>query len=136
DQRLDHEEARDPANHMRYCLGIATLRYQGVTSIDAVRPRLGRLVTRPLLTSGRTLSVNARCRNGGSIKVAVLDSDGRVLPGRDYDDCIPFTGDAISHQIRWRDGEDFAPVERGPIDYYKLSFLMDDAEVFAFEFGE
>lgn len=135
DQRLDHDEARDPASHMRYCLGVATLRYQGMASIDAVRPRLGRLVTRPLLTDGDSLFINARCRRGGSLKVAVIDSDGQVVPGRDYGDCLPFTGDAVRHQVRWADGARFAPVERGPIDYFKLSFLVDDAEVFAFEFG-
>lgn len=134
-QRLDHEEARDPANTMGYCLGIATLRYQGMASIDAVKPRLGRLVTRPMLTDGSTLFLNARCRPGGSLKVAVIDSDGRELPGRGYDDCVPFTGDAIRHQLRWNNGEDFAPVRSGRADYFKLSFLMDDAEVFAFEFG-
>jgi hypothetical protein len=132
-QRLDHEEAREPAKHMRYCLGVATLRHEGMSSIDAVRPRLGRLVTRPLLTEGRTLRINARCRNGGSIRVAVLDSEHRTLPGRDFADCLPFTGDAISHTVRWQDGDDFGG-ERGPIDYRKLAFLLDEAELFAFAF--
>lgn len=134
DQRLDHEEARDPAGNMGYCLGVATLRYQGMVSIDSVRPRRGRLVTRPLLTDGTGLSLNARCRAGGSIKVAVLDSDGRILPGRDFDDSLPLTGDSVAHQVKWRGGAEFAPVDRGPIDYFKLAFLMEDAEIFAFEF--
>ncbi len=135
DQRLDHDEARDPSNHMGYALGVAKLRYQGMVSLDSVRPRRGRLVTRPLLTDGTRLSLNARSRAGGSIRVAVIDSDGRVLPGRDFDDCVPFTGDTVAHEVRWNDGNVFAPVERGPIDYFKLAFLLEDAEIFAFEFS-
>jgi hypothetical protein len=134
-QHLDHDEARDPAGNMRYCLGVATLRYEGMSSIDAVRPRLGRLITRPMMTDGRTVRINARCRNGGSIKVAVLDSEHNVLPGRGFEDCVPFTGDAISHTVRWQNGDDFGG-ERGPIDFRKLAFLIDEAEIFAFGFEE
>lgn len=132
-QRLDHEEARNPQAEMRYCLGVATLRYEGMASINSVRPRLGRLVTRPLLTDGLTLAINARCRKGGSIRVAVLDSEHNVLPGRSFDDCIPFTGDAIRHTVQWKDGDDFGGT-RGPIDFRKLAFLLDDAEIFGFVF--
>jgi hypothetical protein len=134
-QRLDHEEARDPARHMRYALGIATLRYEGVASMDSVRPRLGRLVTRPLLTTGRKLAINARCRTNGSIRVAVLDSEHKVVPGRGFDDCQPFTGDAIRHVVKWTDGDDFGR-ERGPIEFRKLAFLIDEAEIFSFVFED
>jgi hypothetical protein len=132
-QQLDHPEARDPQAHMRYGMGIATLRYEGMVSIDAVRPRLGRLITRPLLTDGRTLAINARCRNGGSIRVAVVDSDDNELLGRGFDDCVPFTGNTTRHTVCWKDGDDFG-LKRGPIDYRKLAFLMDDAEIFSFAF--
>jgi len=132
-QRLDHEEAREPAKHMRYGLGIAAMRYEGIASIDSVRPRLGRLITRPLLTDGKTLAINARCRTNGSIRVAVLDSEHRELPGRSFDDCIPFTGDAIRHTVRWKDGDDFGG-EREEIDFRKLAFLIDEAEIFGFVF--
>lgn len=134
-QRLDHEEARDPARHMRYGLGIATLRYQGIASMDSVRPRLGRLVTRPLLTSGTKLAINARCRANGSIRVAVLDSEHNVLPGRGFDNCEPFTGDSTCHVVRWTGSDDFG-LERDPTAFRKLAFLMYDAEIFAFMFEE
>jgi hypothetical protein len=136
DQKLDHPEASDPANNMRYCLGVARLRYEGLVSIDAVKPRLGRLVTRPLNTTGNKISMNARSRRGGSIRFAIVDSDGRTVPGRGHDDCIPFGGEAIRHRLAWRDGEQFAPPERGPNDYFKIEFLLDDAEIFAFQFEE
>lgn len=68
--------------------------------------------------------------------MAVIDSDDQVVPGRGYDDCLPFTGDSVSHGVRWMDGERFVPYDRGPSDYFKLSFLMNDGEIFAFEFGK
>ena len=134
-QHLDHPEATDPAANMGYALGIATLRYEGMASIDSVRPRLGRLVTRPLLTDGNTLSINARCRNGGSIRVAIIDSDDNIVPGRSFDDCVPFMGDAIRHRVRWNDGDIFV-AERQLNAYYKLALLMDESEIFSFVFEE
>lgn len=133
DQRLDHEEARDPATHMRYAMGIAKLRYEGIVSMDAVLPRTGRLVTRPLLTDGKRLSINAKCRPGGWIKVAVYDAEEQPMPGRGFDDCVPFTGDAIRHTLAWQNGDDFGG-RRGPREYRKLAFLMKDAEIFSFVF--
>ena len=64
----------------------------------------------------------------------MLDSDGQVLPGRDFGDSRPFTGDSVAHKVTWHSGVEFAPVDRGPIDYFKLAFLIEDAEIFAFEF--
>lgn len=134
-QKLDHEEARDPRGNVRYGLGVATLRFEGIASIDAVRPRLGRLVTRPLLSDGGTLSINARCRPGGSIRVGIQDSEGAFVTGRSPDDCVPFTGDIIRHTVCWRDGQQFRP-DLGPEDFTKLVFYLEDAEIFAFEFKD
>ena len=132
-QNLDHEEAKDPASHVRFGMGVAALRYEGLASLDNSGPRVGRIVTRPLHTDGRNLSINARCRPGGQIRVAVSDANGRILPGRDFDDCMAFTGDAIRHDLRWADGN--VPNATGQ-GYFKLWFEISDAELFAFSFEE
>lgn len=55
------------------------------------------------------------------------------MPGRGFDDCVPFTGDATRHTLAWQNGDDFGG-QRRPREYRKLAFLMKDAEIFSFVF--
>ncbi|MCC0024414.1 MAG: hypothetical protein H6874_09350 [Hyphomicrobiaceae bacterium] len=130
-QKLDHDEARDPAAHVRFGMGVAEMRFEGIASLEARKPRLGRIVTRPVRTSGSKVLINARCKPGGSIRVAVADSVGNILKGRDYDDCVPFDSDAVEHVLSWADGGVWN-AGNGPSEYHKLMFLIDDAELFSF----
>jgi len=128
--RLDHEEARDPARLVRFGLGVAALRYEGLASIDAVPPRPGRLVTRPLNFDGTKLQINARTRRNGSIRVGLADAGGTPLAGFGVEDSIPFSGDAIRHHVRWN-GADALPTAT-PDQYRKIVFEIEDAEIFGF----
>jgi hypothetical protein len=130
-QQLDHEEARHPEDHVRFGLGVLRLRYEGFASIDARPPRVGRLITRPLQIGGPNLAINARCRPGGSVRVAVADSGGNILPNRSFEDCVSFDGDTVRHAVAWQDGRAMAP-EAKPGSYLKLQFLLDNAELFSF----
>ncbi|MGH3584282.1 MAG: hypothetical protein ACRDUB_22025, partial [Mycobacterium sp.] len=73
---IDHADAGDPAGATRdaYALGLARLRKEGFASLDGSRERPGFVLTRPFRSSGDRLLINARCRPGGSIAVAVLDA--------------------------------------------------------------
>ncbi len=130
-QQLDHDEARSPQNHVRFGMGVARLRYEGLVSVDSKPPRLGRIITRPLSIAGPELVINARCRPGGAVRVAIADSDGSTLPGRSFDDCIPFTGDSIRHRVVWQDGSTIASNVTQQ-SYLKLQFLLADSELFSF----
>jgi hypothetical protein len=128
--QLDHEEAREPEKHVRFGLGIAELRFEGMASLDAVRPRPGRLVTKPVNVGAGTLKINARARPNGSIRVAVCDSNGAMLPGYTLDDSLPFTGDAVRHECRWQGGAALPATGHGV--FRKLVFAVDGAEIFGF----
>lgn len=132
-QKLDHPEASDPASHVRFGMGVAALRFEGLASLENHGPRLGRVVTRPLSTDGRSLWINSRAK-GGAVRVAVSDSSGRILPGRGFDDCVPIAGDDVRNAVRWTSGDQ--PDPEGNADrYIKLWFEIDDAELFSFGFG-
>ena len=130
-QQLDHDEARHPENHVRFGMGVLRLRYEGFASIDARRPRLGRLITRPLRIDGPNLAINVACRTGGSVRVAVSDSNGAILNDRSFEDSVPFDGNAVRHSVSWKSGRAMAP-GLAPGAYIKLHFLLDDAELFSF----
>jgi len=134
DQRLDHDEARDPTAHVHFGMGVATLRFEGLASLESHSPRLGRIVTRPLSTDGRSLWINSRSKNG-AIRVAISDSNGRILPGRGFEDCAPIAADGIRNEVRWTSGT--VPDSGGSADrFIKIWFEINNAELFAFGFGE
>lgn len=126
---LDHYEARNPSDHVAFGMGIATLRFEGIASLDAVHPRAGRLVTRPLSFDGRTLSINARARRNGSIRIGLLDSSGNAIPGFGIEECVPFSGDAVRHKVRW-DGQAELPAPAKLGQYRKFLVEVQEAEIF------
>lgn len=132
-QKLDHAEARAPGDEVRFGMGVATLRFEGLVSLQNHGPRTGRIVTRPLSTDGRSLWVNSQ-GDGGTIRVAISDSNGRILPGRSFDDCAPITGDGLRNAVSWN-GETVPDVEGTIHRYIKVWFEIDNAELFSFGFG-
>ena len=78
-------------------VGLATLRLDGFASL---RPddETGEFTTKPLNIDGTCLQINARCHEGGWIKVELLDASGKPLPGYSINDCVPFRGDSLRLQ--------------------------------------
>jgi hypothetical protein len=128
--QLDHEEAWDPTAHVRFGMGVASLRFEGVVSLDVVHPRSGRLVTRPLSFAGTALKINARTRDNGAIRIGLADSGGAPVAGFGLEDSIPFSGDSIRHECRWTGGSAL-PAARMD-EYRKLVVEIDKAEIFGF----
>ena len=129
-EEINAPEAKDPMKHVRFALGLATLRVNGFASIEAKHPRSGWFQTRPLQTSGRRLFINARCRPGGEIRVEGIKASGEVIGGMRAAACDPFTGDAVDQPVTWGGCTD--AVEAG---WVKLRFFLREAEVFSFRFG-
>ena len=98
-------------------------------SLDASRQRDGYLVTRPVMSGGERLVINARCRKQGSIRAAVLDMDNRPIGHCSLDASDPFNEDSIRHTVTW--GGD--PAVPAPGQWRKLWFLLRDAELFSFQ---
>jgi hypothetical protein len=115
--------------------GLATLRRDGFASVSdqfpprGVRPvstARGTLTTRVVRFSGAHLFVNAGIR--GSLKVEVLDRDGRVLGPFSADRCQAVTGDGTRLPVRWNAGS-LAAVAGQPV---RFRFILDRAQLFAF----
>jgi hypothetical protein len=92
--------------------GLATLRRDGFASLtdDVTTPQPVRarqsppssVTTRPLRFSGSQLFVNAAV--AGSLRVEVLDREGRVIEPYSAANAVPVTGDATRMAVRWRSG--------------------------------
>ena len=106
-------------------IGRATWRLDGFVSLDAGAAE-GTVETVPLRVPEGELQINADA-TGGSIRVEVLSADGPVQLGLSVADCVPLTGDAVRHPIRWKSG---ALVDVGrPL---LLRFVLRRARLFAF----
>jgi hypothetical protein len=112
-----------------YSLGLTQMKKDRYVSLSANEVREGILVTKPLTYAGRRLLVNAHCRPGGQIQTEIADAWGNPIPGFERDASIPFTGDAVSYQMRWK-GEDKLPDDRR---FTKFHFYLKDADLFTFE---
>jgi len=78
----------------------ATLRWDGFASMQPT-DRVGTLTTRPLVSEHRKLFINAEAGEG-SVRVAVVDSDGKAVAGYSAEDCLPASGDGVAQAVRWR----------------------------------
>jgi hypothetical protein len=141
---MEHPEIADPSL-VRFGLGLARIRKDGFVSFDAGPEREGLLVTRPLLSDGEALEINARCRKDGYIRVEVVDHGDELLVGRSRDDCDVFSGDSTAHRVTWKGdstlptaGEEFGGDTVYPwktqTPFRKIRFFMKNAELYSFRF--
>ncbi len=122
---LDVPEARD-MSRVGYALGLAVLKRDRFVGMAANEVRRGVLVTRQFQSEGGALVINARCAGGGSIRVGAVDSAGSPIPGLRSEDCVPFTSDAVSHEVTW------VARRAVPEGWVSLHFLIENAELFTF----
>jgi len=132
-------EATD-ITRVSYALGLANLRLDGFASLDAGPARRGILITRPVISEGSRLVVNARCKDGGSVAAEVVDIHDEVLPGFSREECDVFRGDDVRHTFSWK-GQPEIPVgstERAQYPnpeiprFRKVRFFMEKAELYSF----
>ncbi len=107
-------------------IGLAKVRKEGFISLRGPRHG-GVVVTRKLLWPGGELRLNADAHSG-ELKVRVSDARRQVLPGLDYSDCVPFTGDSVSHQMQWKDRQ--LSLLAGKV--IRLEFYLQNADLYTF----
>ncbi len=107
-------------------IGLAKLRKEGFVSLRGPRDG-GVICTRVLRWPGGDLQVNANATDG-ELKVRVSSPRRRPLPGFDYDDFQPFSGDSVRHTVRWKNRS----MNELKGETVRLEFFLDDADLFSF----
>ena len=117
--------------------GLATLRRDGfaslsddVTSPQPVRTRQSppsTVTTRPLRFSGGHLFVNAAV--AGSLRVEVLDREGRVIAPFSLANALPVTGDATRSPVSWRSGASLKTLAN---EIVRFRFTLTRARLYSF----
>lgn len=125
---------------VNYGLGLAKLRLDGFASLDAGYERPGILITRPLISDGTRLVVNARCKYGGSVSAEMVDVNDDVIESFSRKECDVFTGDNVRHTFSWQGKADIPVLSTERAMYpeperdrfRKIRFYMDHAELYSF----
>lgn len=107
-------------------IGLATLPRDRFVAVEPVAD-LGQVTLKPIDLAGRTMVTLNADATGGSIVAELLDAGGYRVRGFTRETAVPFTGDALRHALRWRDGG----VRYLPPGTYMLRLLLNRAKVFA-----
>jgi hypothetical protein len=107
-------------------IGLATIRKEGFISMHG--PAGGGVVcTRQIRWPGGKLFVNADA-HAGQLQVRVSGDRRKALPGFDYADGQPFTGDNVSQEITWK-GQTLDTLKGQVI---RLEFQLKNADLYSF----
>lgn len=97
-----------PMPPKRIAIGRAEWRRHGFVSLDAAES--GRVQTKPLRLGSSKLIVNADAKDG-ELHVALLEADGRAIPGFSIEECEPLNSDATRWAVKWQ-SKAAAPTDR------------------------
>ncbi len=88
----------------------------------------GTMRTKAMRIVGDELKINARSPFG-QIRLRIIDEKGQVIPGYDFDDCIPLQGDELFWQPMWKGGKTIAGVKSNK--RRQLDFEITTGEIYA-----
>ena len=89
-------------------------------------------MTKPLTFAGKTLEVNYKTGEGGSVRVELQDADGRAIEGYAADRCRALEGDEIAARVTWSGGN----IGKLAGKEVRIRFVVQEADVYAWRFVE
>jgi len=118
-----------PWNALTGSVGLAKLRLDGFAHVEGGHVP-GILTTKPLVMTGTALKINADV-DGGEIRVAILDQNGKPIPGYTLEDSDPFMGNSVRHQLSWKAKSVLSELKGRTVH---LRFRMRRAKLYSFWF--
>ncbi len=110
-------------------LGIGIMRRDGFASLNAGE-KPGDLITGPMVFEGSgKLFANADVKNGGYVKVAVLDEEGIVVGGFAATECTGIESNKVAGTIAWKGSASLGALKGR---YVGLEFQLKDAKLYSF----
>jgi lysophospholipase L1-like esterase len=101
--------------------------------MSAEAPIEGGTLTTPAITfSGRRLLLNIDGSATGTGKVALLDADGKEIPGFALAECDEFGANSLSREVTWKRSNDLSAWAGKPA---RLNFVLKAMKLFAFRFA-
>ena len=119
---------KDPTGmHGRANTGLAVLRRDGFASLDADADG-GTITTRVVRFTGKHFFVNTASQKG-SVRVEVLDTEGRTIEPFTTSNCRPVSADSTLHRLEWSGADDLSALAGRPV---KFHFQLKSAGLYSF----
>jgi len=121
-----------PTNHLERC----AIRLDGFVSAHAGYPE-GDIVTKPLRFQGQNLVLNYATTAAGSVRVEILNAEGKPIPGFTLQESPLLFGDEVAATVAWprsRSQTDSNPLKALAGTIVRLRFVLQDADLYAFQF--
>lgn len=133
--RVNHAEGeleniRQPGNSR--VLSRVISRLDGFVSVEA-GSEAGEFITPPLEFQGNILQLNVKVREGGEVRVALLDENNQPIERRTLEDCLPIKGDNVNLTVMWKTDGDVSKRAGMPT---RLQFQIKNASLYAFQFAK
>ena len=87
-------------------------------------------MTKPIVFSGRKLSLNFATSAAGSIHVAIEHPNGKPIDGFSLADCSPHFGDTLDRAVVWNNQQELGQLAGTPV---RLRFVLQDADLYSFQ---
>ncbi|MBN1435953.1 MAG: hypothetical protein JW936_02665 [Sedimentisphaerales bacterium] len=120
-----------PRVHAERRPGYAVWSQGRLVGIEAAQE--GGFSTKYIIAPGGKMTINAASSQAGKVLVEVVGLDGKVVPGRSFEDCVPIIGDCHGQEVRWK-GHDDIGVNKGQA--VMLRFKLDRACVYFVDFED
>jgi hypothetical protein len=108
------------------------IRIDGFVSLHG-RQNAGEFVTKPLIFSGKSLSLNFSTSAAGSILVELEDINGNLLHGFSFSYCDELFGDTIERTVTWQGNSDVSSLAGKQI---RVRMRLSEADLFSLKFKE
>jgi len=105
-----------------------TFRTDGFVSIHAEAK--SELLTKPVIFTGKQLTLNFKTAATGSVKAELQDASGKPIPGFALADCKTLQGDAIDQPVTWH--ADLSKLSGQPV---RIRFVLENTDLFAMKFA-
>jgi len=92
----------------------------------------GEFRTMYVIFKGNELHLNVRTDHVGEVRVEVLESGGKPVKGRTFEDCDPINGDFLDRVVTWH-GESY--LDRGSNEPLAFRVRMSSAQLFSMAFA-
>ncbi|MCC6124883.1 MAG: discoidin domain-containing protein [Pirellulales bacterium] len=114
------------------CLRRYSLRLDGFGSVWAPYDG-GQMLTRPIIFSGKRLTLNFATSAAGGIRIEIQEPSGEPIPGYTLAESNELVGNAIERSASWKGGENLGALAGRPI---RLRIAMKDADLYSLKFSE
>jgi hypothetical protein len=109
----------------------ASWRRDGLVSLYNGGSDTGSITTKTITFTGKTLKVNSKLDDGGSLRVEVLDKAGKVIPDYEVAKSKVITKDQFAILVQWGNVTDLSQLEGKEI---KLRFYLLGGNIYSYWF--